>query len=159
MPWRITRDEALVRIAAEAPGGCLICGILSGRAGRVWVLREGTHTVSVLSRYPRSWGQSMVLLRRHTTTFSDVTPEEWQEASAEAHRIAARIESSLAPLRCYVSSLGTWREDLPMSSPHLHIHVDPVYDSGARPRTIFTHQHGVMAGEDAEWEALQARLR
>ncbi|MFT5679979.1 MAG: diadenosine tetraphosphate (Ap4A) HIT family hydrolase [Myxococcota bacterium] len=159
MPWRITRDEALDQIAAEAPGGCLICGILSGRAGRVWVLQEGEHTVSILSRYPRNWGQAMVLMRRHTTTFSDVTAAEWQEACEEARRIAARVESELVPLRCYISSLGTWREDLSMSSPHLHIHIDPVYDPEDRPRTVFTHQHGVMAGEESEWMALQAILK
>jgi diadenosine tetraphosphate (Ap4A) HIT family hydrolase len=159
VPRRISRETALARVAAERPEGCLICGILSGQAGRVWVLREGAHTVTVLSRYPRGWGQSMVLLRRHATTFSQVTPESWLEACDEARLIAARMEAVLTPLRCYISSLGTWREDLPMSSPHLHIHVDPIYNPEDRPRTVFTHRHGVLEADEAEWEALAARLR
>lgn len=159
MPQKISREEALTRIASErGDTGCLICAIRSGEAGPVWTIREGPHTHSVLSRYPRNWGQAMVLMKRHTTTYTEVTPGEWLEGCLEAQRIAARIEVTLKPLRCYISSLGTWRKDLPMSSPHLHIHIDPVYNAEDRPRTIFTHSLGVLEAEEAEWMTLRGLL-
>lgn len=124
----------------------------------MWTLHDGEHVQVVLSRYPRNWGQAIVLLRRHVTCFAELDPSEWAEATEAAHRTAVRMEEVLKPIRCFVSCLGTARTDLPMSSPHMHLHVDPVYDADDRPRTIFTMQFGVMAGEPDEWEALRASL-
>ena len=159
MPRRIERDVAVARAVAERPeGSCLVCAILAGDAGPTWVLHEGEHVRVVLSRYPRNWGQAMILLRRHVTGFTDLEPREWAEASEAAYYVASRMELVLQPVRCFVSCLGTAHADLPMSSPHMHLHVDPVYDLDQRPRTTFTLEFGVVEGEPDEWEALRASL-
>ncbi len=159
MPKRIERDVAVTRAVAERPeGSCLVCAILAGEAGPTWVVHEGEHVRVVLSRYPRNWGQAMVLLRRHVTSFSALDPMEWAEATEAARRTAVQMEKVLDPVRCFVSCLGTAHSDLPMSSPHMHLHVDPVYDADQRPRTTFTLEFGVMEGEPHEWEELRAAL-
>ena len=136
-----------------------MCAILSGEAGPVWALHTTPQAAVVLSRYPRCWGQAMVLLRRHVTCYGEVHEAEWLEACALARRAAVQIEQHLSPVRCYISSLGAARTDLPMSAAHLHIHIDPVYSLDDRPRTILTLEHGVLAASPEEWAALQARLR
>ncbi|MEL6344382.1 MAG: HIT family protein [Myxococcota bacterium] len=136
-----------------------MCAILAGDAGPLRVVEEGRAVRAVLSRYPRTWGQVLIILRRHVTTFNDVSAEEWGEACHLARELAQRIETRLSPLRCYVSCLGTHRTDVPMSSPHLHLHIDPIYDPEDRPRTILTHKHGVLEAHEEEWDSLKALLK
>ena len=63
----------------------------------------------------------------------------------------------LAPARCYVASLGT-DADVPMSSPHVHLHVVPV-ERDERPRDVLTWEHGVLVPSDVDLADLAARLR
>ena len=158
MPRPITRADAIRRAAAERPPGCLICALRDGLAGPTYELHRSEHAIAVLSRYPRSWGQAMVLLCRHAVRFTDVSEPEWEDANRLALMTARRLEEVRSPLRCYVSSLGTHRTDLPMSSPHIHLHVDPIYDPSAKPSTVFTMQPGLLEADEAEWEELRASL-
>jgi diadenosine tetraphosphate (Ap4A) HIT family hydrolase len=150
---------AIARVLAEREEtGCLVCAILGGRAGPVHVLHEGSSTRTVLSRYPRHWGQTMVLVKPHITRFSELAHEQWIEATSAAYTAARRIEEALGPVRCFVSCLGTARTDLPMSCPHIHVHIDPIYDRNERPSEVFTLDQGVLEAEDHEWQALRERL-
>lgn len=157
---RISGAQAQALATAERrPGTCLACAILSGGAGVVYPLHQGRHGVVILNRYPRAWGQVMVLLREHVTSFGQLDPEAWREL-ADLSRIAAvRVEQALDPLRVFVSSLGTHRDDLPMTTPHLHVHVDPIYDPEDRPRTVYTSTRGLLQADPGDWRALQERLR
>lgn len=159
MPRPIPREEALRRIGRERDGaGCFICGLLDGTPAPVYVLDRTPRTTVILSRYPRKWGHLMVLVNDHVTSFSDLPAAAWDEAARQARRAARVLERALRPLRCYVASLGSPHETLPMSSPHLHLHVVPIEDPEEKPGLIFTWEAGVLEAEPAEWEALHAEL-
>ncbi len=46
-----------------------------------------------------------------------------------------------------------------MTFQHLHYHVIPVVEPGARPADVLTWKHGIYEGSDAEWAALFEALR
>lgn len=159
MPRRIARAEAVERALAERGGAaCLICALRDGVAGPRMVIAEGEHTLVLLSRYPLRWGHALVAIRRHVERFVDVGDAAWAEAGRAALRTARALERTLAPVRVYVASLGATAADLPMSSPHLHLHVVPLYDPGDRPSAVFTLSEGTYDGSDAEWAELRGRL-
>lgn len=101
----------------------------------------------------------MVVLHEHVERFADLEAEHWREASALAHRAASSLEARLSPKRCYVASLGTDLTDLPMTCPHLHLHVIPVFESGARPAQVLSWADGVGDADEAWWQAELAQCR
>lgn len=154
MPERITKDEAIERVAGAVPeGACAMCHlyasarpILSSRRARAF-----------LNRFPTRWGHVLVLAERHVTSFNELSEEEHADASALLFAAARRIEERLGPARVFTACLGTALAALPMSSPHLHWHVVPT-GGGERPADVFTWSHGIWTGSDAEWADLYARL-
>ena len=155
MPW-IDRPRALAALAAAAPAAaCLICQLLRDGAP----LHRGRAASVLLPRYARAEGHLLVALHRHVTAFTDLDDLEWAEATALALRAARALEAELRPARCYVASLGTALPGLPMTSPHLHLHVLPVGDPDARPAQVLSWEGGVLALDDDEHAALLARLR
>lgn len=154
---RLTRAEVIERIAAElGDAPCLICALLEARP---LVIAETPAALALLPRYGLAEGHAMVALRGHITRFSDLDEAPWLEACRLARATARAIEATLAPVRCYVASLGTPREGLPMTSPHLHLHVVPVTDPDARPSEVLTWEHGVHWLDDERGPALRDRLR
>jgi len=113
----------------------------------------------MLTGFPLSWGHVIVAMNEHTTRFSDASDEVLAEMTALAHRYARRVENVLQPARVFVASLGSDREGLAMTTPHLHYHVVPVREKAARPSEIFTWAHGVYAGTSDEWDVLASQLR
>ena len=63
-------------------------------------------------------------------------------------------------MRVYVASLGAVQA-LPMSFPHHHTHVVPIYETGerARPANVFSWSSGVVRYAQAEARELRASLR
>ena len=152
MPRRIARSEALARI--EGSASCIPCA---------WVadprpLATSEHAVAVLTPYPVRWGHVIVALRAHRESVGAIPPAEWLDASRLAHAAAVAVERTFDPARCYVASLGSSRRDLPMTFPHVHLHVIPVEDPNEKPADVLTWKDGVYAGDDDEWEALRERL-
>ncbi len=155
MPTVISRERAIARLDPGAD--CLICELLRPAAEPL-TIAESARVVVLLPRFATRWGHVMVVPREHVTSFSDVTDALWEESSRLALCAARAIERSMSPLRCYVASLGAPREDLPMTSAHLHVHVIPIYDVADRPRTVLTWSNGVHVGTEAEWHDLRDRL-
>lgn len=151
---RVDRAAALERIAAEPASDCVPCDL--SRAPDP--LASSEHAVAVLNRYPVRWGHVMVILRAHHERLGDVPPDVWADASRLAHAAAVAVERALDPARCYVASLGTSEDSLPMTFPHVHLHVIGVDEPAARPSDVLTWRHGVYEGTPAEWAALRARL-
>jgi diadenosine tetraphosphate (Ap4A) HIT family hydrolase len=155
---RIGRDEAVARVRAGALDACLVCGLLAASTGPPAPLRRTAHATLVLARYALRPGHLLVLANRHVTRFQDLADDEWIDMTRLAHQAARALEQELAPLRCYVASLGTGSHDVPMSSPHLHIHVVPISSADDKPASVLTWQHGVYVDEGAAWEALVGRI-
>lgn len=159
MPRRISRADAVARALAERGGAsCLICALRDGAAGPRWVVAEGEHALVLLSRYPLRWGHLLVAVRGHVERFVEVEDAAWSDACSLARRAARALERALAPRRVYVASLGAAAPELPMSSPHLHLHVVPIDDSGDRPSAVFTLSEGTYDGTEAEWAELRERI-
>jgi diadenosine tetraphosphate (Ap4A) HIT family hydrolase len=156
MPTLISKEEATARIAkGQGEHACALCA-LCAQPG--YVLAEGPHCITLLPQYARRWGHVMILLREHITTYQKLSVEAWTEANVMALTAAQTIERTLSPLRCYVASLGSAMEH-PMTFPHLHLHVIPVYGTTDTPSTILTTREGVLTAEAHEWEALWEQLR
>lgn len=159
MPRLIPKDEAVAQITRELGGrACVMCA-LAQQAGPPATIARGQWSKVIASRYPRAWGHLLVVLDAHVTRFSDLSAPQWAEAT-ELARLAARLLERLEePARCYVASLGAGRVGIPMSSPHLHLHVIPVDDPDVSPARMLSWDDGVWAAEPQEWEALFERLR
>ncbi|MCP4744513.1 MAG: HIT domain-containing protein, partial [Actinomycetales bacterium] len=107
----------------------------------------------------RGWGHLLVIPSHHVTSFGAVDADVWSEA-CELARIAARtVETVLRPARCYVASLGTAAADIPMSSPHLHLHVLPVKDPTVSPARMLSWDDGVLTATPDEWAELRNLLQ
>ena len=156
MPYLISRQEALDKISLKLKQNeCLVCSIL--KQGSKYVLNKGKYTTTVLSEYPRTWGQTMILLNEHKTSVSELTGEEWDELSQQTRKTAVTIEKVLKPLRCYISSLGA-TENLPNTCPHVHFNILPIYNAQDKPSDIFSWSGGVYAADSVEWEELYLKL-
>jgi diadenosine tetraphosphate (Ap4A) HIT family hydrolase len=154
MPVTISRAEALAQVSRSAsPGRCPMCEV----AETARLLRAGRHACITLNRYPLRWGHMLVITKRHVERFREIADDEHAEAAAFCLRAARAMERTLSPPRVFVASLGSARENLPMTCPHLHWHVVPVAH-GERPRDVLTWKHGVLQADEAEWQALEARL-
>jgi diadenosine tetraphosphate (Ap4A) HIT family hydrolase len=155
---RIARAEAVARVVAERPdAGCLMCDLRDGRLGALHVLERGAHATAALARYALRPGHALVIAHDHVTSIAALDGAAWLELAAAGRRAAVAIERVLAPGRCFVASLGTDTE-VPMSSPHVHLHVIPV-ERGERARDVLTWQHGVFVPSDGDLAELAARLR
>jgi diadenosine tetraphosphate (Ap4A) HIT family hydrolase len=152
MPKRITRNQALMRLHKEMEeGACIICHLTHNR--KDLILHTGIHATALLSRYPRTWGQVMVFVHRHVTTLTGLEPAEWKEVTELVWKASKALESTLKPLRCYVAATGS-SVPLPMTSPHFHFNIIPVYDEQDKPSSIFTWEQGLYSGTEEEWEEL-----
>jgi diadenosine tetraphosphate (Ap4A) HIT family hydrolase len=99
-----------------------------------------------------------VLADAHVTRFEALPLETWEQMARLAHAAARALERALQPTRCYVASLGTAIEDLPMTSPHLHVHVVPLHDPAARPSSVLSWEQGVLAFDEADVAELAHQL-
>lgn len=156
MPHLITRQEAINTLEKEiAKGECIACRLVNSQGK--YLLHKGARITVLLSEYPRCWGQVMVIANRHITSFGELETEEWNEMSLYLHAATRTIEQVLKPLRCYVAATGAADNQL-MTTPHLHFNIIPVYHKTDKPATIFTWEHGLYAGTEAEWKELSENL-
>lgn len=154
MPVTISRAEALALVkAATTPGRCPMCEVAQAPT-----LFESERAFITLNRYPLRWGHMLVVTSRHVERFTELGDDEHTEAAALCLRAARAMERGLAPPRVFVASLGSARDNLPMTCPHLHWHVVPVAH-GERPRDVLTWRHGVLQGSHDEWRALEVTLQ
>jgi diadenosine tetraphosphate (Ap4A) HIT family hydrolase len=153
---RVSREEAIARLEREPKVACRLCALAARNENLV---AKSAHASVILSRYPVRWGHLLVVPHAHVERFTELAPIAWSDASLLAHRAAVALERALTPSRCYVASLGTSEQGLPMTFAHIHMNVIPVDEPGARPRDVLTWQHGVYDASEDEWSALLEQLR
>ena len=159
MPILISKDEAARRIALEKGANqCALCALARRPRGPDYCLEETEHCIAFLPQYARNWGHVMILFREHSTTYCELTADQWASANTLVLKAAKAAEKVLDPVRCYIASLGAAVEH-PMTFPHLHMHMVPVYSMTDTPSSIFTTKDGVLTADAAEFNALYQRLR
>lgn len=157
MPYIIPRQAAIDEINRTiTKGECLACWILNSNAK--YVLHKGKHITVLLSEYPRTWGQTMILLNSHKVNISEIMNDEWTELMENVRKSAIMLEKILSPVRCYIASLGA-AENLPNTCPHVHFNVLPIYNIEDRPSDIFTWKDGLYAAGELEWKDLFGKLK
>ena len=154
MPRVIDRAQAIAGLSHHP---CLVCALVADPSALV--VHESQHCVVMLPRLAIRWGHVMIVLRVHVERFTAVEPAAWSQAGELSLAVARVLETELMAVRVYVASLGTARRDLPMTSPHLHLHAIPIYDKDDKPAAVLTWEHGVTVAAEHEWQALRERLK
>ncbi len=153
--------DLLCGIAVHQPDGCLVQG------GRKWrseaygaVVAGGPTYVALLDRFGSRVGHAIVIAKEHVEETTRLGWPTYAELQRLAYDATTAIERVLSPARTFVAVLGASAQ-LPMSFPHFHVHVLPVYETGdgARPAHVFSWSAGVLVYEDDEARELAARLR
>ncbi len=163
---RIDRAEAMALLAREAETipahhrGCAMCAMAAGHPADLQVLAERPGALAVLDRLATRRGHVLVILRRHAESIAEMPWAEYAEVQRLAWEAARAVEQVLAPRRVFVAALGSARQ-LPMSFPHHHVHVLPLFDGGEgdRPAEVLTWKHGVFLYAPEEARDLAAALR
>jgi len=161
---RLEKHAALEQLDADrrADAGlvkCAMCRLIEPDRVETLVF-AAEHAVVVLDEYAATEGHLLIILRQHAESVAQL---DWPMYSSVARLVweaQGVLEAVLRPARVYTATLGAARE-LPMSFPHHHVHVIPVYetDERARPAHVFSWSSGVTRYEPGEAAALVARLR
>jgi len=164
MVRRLDKYEALALLEAERsrdPGlaACTMCRLLGPdhAAARV---AENEAGIVVLDRYAATEGHLLVIAREHVERATAVDWPTYERLTRLVWEASRVLQRTLSPERIYTASLGA-PQALPMSFPHLHTHVIPVYETGesARPAAVFSWSAGVTQYEPGEAEQLAESLR
>ncbi len=157
MSRRVTRDEAL-RLLRDVP--CAMCELADDAHAPDDIVASTPHALVRLDRFAAAHGHLMVVLRAHETAVERLPYDAWEALQRLAWRASRVLADEVSPRRVWVASLGA-PDPLPMSSPHVHVHVVPVFGEGeaARPARVLSWSEGVTVYDDAEARALVAALR
>jgi diadenosine tetraphosphate (Ap4A) HIT family hydrolase len=105
-------------MSASRPDDCPFCHLPPGR-----ILDANTHAVTIADAFPVSPGHTLVILRRHTASFFDLTAEELASVYELLQRAKARLGGSLNPDGYNVGI--NEGEAAGQTLLHLHIHLIP----------------------------------
>jgi diadenosine tetraphosphate (Ap4A) HIT family hydrolase len=113
-----------------------------------------------LDRLGCTHGHLLVVPEGHPTRLERLSRARYLALHALAWEASRALSRVLEPRRVWVAALGA-PEPLPMSFPHGHLHVVPLYVSGeaARPARVLTWSEGVVVYDDDEARALVLELR
>jgi len=166
VPRTVQKPEALELLAVnrrellESDDGCVMCALVRRARDSAERLAESAHGVVMLDRFGSREGHAIVIARAHVEETTALGWAVYADLQRLAYEACTALERTLAPARTFVAVLGASAQ-LPMSFPHFHIHVLPVYETGegARPAHVFSWSAGVLVYEDDEASELAARLR
>ena len=162
---RAAKEEALALLAEHrraigaADDACLMCLLAEKRSAPAPVY-EDDQIVVVLDRFAAREGHLLVIARDHVEGLTELGWDKYSALQRVAFDAARAIEAVLTPRRFYVAALGA-PQAVPMSFPHFHLHVIPLFeaDDSARPARVFSWTDGVVVYEDHEACELADKLR
>jgi diadenosine tetraphosphate (Ap4A) HIT family hydrolase len=161
---RLSKEEALLELDRERHlsqsfGGCVMCRLASPQHQAEW-LAENEHGFVVLDAYGSTRGHVLVIAKHHVERTSELSASAFGGLQQLVWQANIALENAFAPLRIYTATLGA-AKPLPMSFPHWHSHVVPVYeeDERARPASVFSWSAGVECYSSSDGSRLQAEIR
>jgi histidine triad (HIT) family protein len=161
---RLLKDDALEELEAERReqsllGICTMCHLASPSSDTP-IIAESEHGVVVLDGFAATAGHLLVIARQHLERPADIPWVVYSDLQHLVWRANRCVEEVLRPVRVYTAALGS-AAPLPMSFPHFHVHVVPIYttDEEARPARVFSWSSGVVRYEPGEAEQLAHDLR
>lgn len=141
--------------------GCVLCALVRRAREGSNLIAETEHGIALLDRFASRPGHVIVVSRRHVERTTALGHAAYVELQGLAYDACIAVERCLNPVRTFVAVLGA-SESVPMSFPHFHIHVLPVYETGeaARPANVFSWTTaGIVIYDDAEARELVHRLK
>ncbi|RYD60330.1 MAG: HIT family protein [Verrucomicrobiaceae bacterium] len=102
---------------------CIFCRIASGELEASWVF-EGPSAIAFLDLSPINPGHTLVIPRRHVTSFADMDPAEAHALMEVAQRVARCLKATLPGCEGVTLSLADG-EVAGQEVPHTHFHVIP----------------------------------
>jgi diadenosine tetraphosphate (Ap4A) HIT family hydrolase len=160
----VQKAEAMALLALyrepHATAPCLPCALLSRAPSAMEVLSENEHAIAVLNRFAQRRGHVIVWLKRHQEHVHELEWLVYAAVQRLTYEASIALKLALSPVRVYSALLGS-TQPLPISYPHLHVHVIPVFDTDerSRPARVFSWSEGIVMYEDAEALELAALLR
>lgn len=161
---RLEKDQALAELEQEtqlaaAFGGCVMCRLANAQNAHNFIA-ESEHGVVVLDGFAATRGHLLVIAKTHVERAASLEWSVYADLQKLVWQATRVVEVELRPERVYVAALGASRT-LPMSFPHHHVHVIPVYETGekARPAHVFSWSSGVERYAQEEATTLSAQLR
>jgi diadenosine tetraphosphate (Ap4A) HIT family hydrolase len=167
VPRVVGKAEAMALLAAEREAllgkepGCVLCALVRRAREGSNLIAENEHGVALLDRFASRHGHVVVLSRPHVEQTTALGHTAYTELQRLAYDACVAVERCFSPVRTFVAVLGA-SESVPMSFPHFHIHVLPVYETGeaARPANVFSWTTaGIVIYDDAEARELVRRLK
>jgi histidine triad (HIT) family protein len=160
----LSKSEAFELLAVHrrellgAAERCVMCA-LATRTSAKHVIHEDRVCRVVLDALGNRPGHLLVIPKRHAESFTSLSLAEYQSLQTSVFYAARAVEATLRPRRVFVASTGA-SDELPMSFPHFHVHVIPVYESDerARPASVLSWSEGVVAYEEREADELSHAL-
>lgn len=167
-PWRlayVAGDESErptpVDQLALLPGAdpnCFLCRAVADDADRQnLVVHRGTHTVTVLNRYPYNNGHLLVAPRHHLAGLGDLTPEIHVEAG---QTLARAVDVLTEQMRAdgFNVGLNLGRVAGAGLPGHLHWHLVPRWNGDTNFMPVLAGVKVIPQSLDALWELLVPAL-
>lgn len=99
---------------------CFLCSLPPER-----IIAECARTVTIRDGFAVSPGHTLIVTKRHTPTYFDLTDEELSAVSAAIQRAKKVLDREYSPDGYNVGiNNGEWAGQ---SIPHLHVHLIPRY--------------------------------
>ena len=161
---KLAKDDALEQLALEqerleAFAGCAMCKLADLSSQRVQIARS-RHGIAALDGFAATRGHVLIVARQHVERGVDLDWPVYADLQRLVWEATQAVEHALRPQRVYVAALGSSKQ-LPMSFPHFHIHVVPVYtsDETARPAHVLSWSSGVIRYQEHEADDLVRQLK
>jgi diadenosine tetraphosphate (Ap4A) HIT family hydrolase len=137
----------------------MMCVLADGR-GTPRPLHETDDAIVVLDRFGARRGHLLVILREHEEDVTALGSARYLELQRAAYEASLALQSALSPRRIFIAALGAPRS-VPMSFPHVHLHVIPLFeeDERARPARVFSWTEGVVVYSEASAARIAAQIR
>ena len=124
-PWRLGYIRGLVKAHAKGGPACFLCAALKARDDRAsLVLERGKAAFCILNKYPYHNGHLMVVPKRHTGDFADLTRSELVEIMEMTQDYLKALKRTLRPHGFNVG-INVGRSAGAGLDTHLHFHVVP----------------------------------
>lgn len=165
MVVELKKAEALAALEAQrqqlgvAENCCMMCVLAEGR-GTPEPVHETEDAIVVLDRFGARKGHLLVILREHMEDVTALGAARYLALQRAAYEASLALEAALSPRRLFIAALGAPRS-VPMSFPHVHLHVIPLFeeDERARPARVFSWSDGVVVYSEASAARLGMQIR
>ena len=151
-PWRMDF------ILGDKPKGCIFCLFPAetgeGADRKNLILGRSTRSFAMLNKFPYNNGHLMVIPRRHTATFTDLSPEEVADLHALLHRSVGLLGRAYRP-EGYNIGMNLGQCGGAGIVDHMHYHVVPRWNGDTNFMPLLGETKVLVQHLDASYQQLR----